>query len=145
MARRFEAAEDMAVLRAFVELAGQRSGPVMDAGCGPGRVTRFLADAGLDVVGVDVAEGMMILVGFQSGVGERAERPDAYGSGIDLTLFRHDPDVVCDGLRRASFRVRSVTRRAPTLERETTGQAFVMADRAAKEALMQTPQTAEPS
>ncbi len=40
------------------------SGPVADLGCGPGHVTRFLADAGLDgVFGVDLAPGMIELAG----------------------------------------------------------------------------------
>ena len=35
------------------------AGPVVDAGCGVGRVTRFLADAGLDISGVDFSTAMI--------------------------------------------------------------------------------------
>ncbi len=34
-------------------------GPVLDAGCGTGRHTKYLADAGRDVLGVDANEGML--------------------------------------------------------------------------------------
>ena len=56
----FEAAIDVAVLTSFAqELASAPAGPVVDAGCGVGRVTRFLADAGLDISGVDFSTAMI--------------------------------------------------------------------------------------
>lgn len=48
---------DRALLAAFVELAGP--GPVLDVGCGPGHITRFLAAAGASVTGVDLSPGMI--------------------------------------------------------------------------------------
>ena len=51
---------DVAVLTAFArDVASVSAGPVVDAGCGPGRVTRFLADAGLDVRGIDISSRMI--------------------------------------------------------------------------------------
>ncbi|WP_320783143.1 class I SAM-dependent methyltransferase [Streptomyces sp. CRN 30] len=50
---------DRAVLTAFAELALPEAGPVADLGCGPGRVTAFLAAQGLPVYGVDLSEGML--------------------------------------------------------------------------------------
>ncbi|WBB64124.1 class I SAM-dependent methyltransferase [Streptomyces sp. WMMC500] len=35
------------------------SGPVLDVGCGPGQVTAYLAERGLDVSGVDLSPGMI--------------------------------------------------------------------------------------
>lgn len=55
----FEAPIDRALLGAFVELARRPTGLVLDAGCGPGRVARLIADHGLDVLGIDVAPGMI--------------------------------------------------------------------------------------
>ncbi len=56
----FEAPIDRAVLTAFAQdLAAEPAGPVIDAGCGVGRVTRFLADAGLDISGVDLSLRMV--------------------------------------------------------------------------------------
>jgi ubiquinone/menaquinone biosynthesis C-methylase UbiE len=51
---------DRAVLVAFVELIkGRTVGRVADVGCGPGRVAAFMAEHGLDVVGVDVSQEML--------------------------------------------------------------------------------------
>jgi len=56
----FEAPIDVAVLRAFAQdVTSASAGPVVDAGCGPGRVTRFLADAGLDISGIDFSSRMI--------------------------------------------------------------------------------------
>jgi ubiquinone/menaquinone biosynthesis C-methylase UbiE len=54
-----EAPLDRAVLAAFVEmLKGAAGGWVAEVGCGSGRVTACLSDAGLDVVGLDLSSGM---------------------------------------------------------------------------------------
>ena len=51
---------DQSLLLAFVELVAAGTGQrVADVGCGPGRVAAFLARHGLDVIGVDVAPGML--------------------------------------------------------------------------------------
>jgi ubiquinone/menaquinone biosynthesis C-methylase UbiE len=51
---------DQALLVAFIELIKRRTdGRVADVGCGPGRVAAFLAEHGLDVVGVDVSQAML--------------------------------------------------------------------------------------
>lgn len=55
----FEAPIDQAVIATFVDLTRDSHGTVIDAGCGTGRVARHLADAGLTVIGLDVAPGMI--------------------------------------------------------------------------------------
>ena len=51
---------DRSLLVAFIELIKRQSvGRVADVGCGPGRVAAFLAERGLDVVGVDVSQAML--------------------------------------------------------------------------------------
>jgi SAM-dependent methyltransferase len=51
---------DRALLARVAETATDAGGgPVADVGCGPGHVTRHLADLGLPVVGVDVSPGML--------------------------------------------------------------------------------------
>ncbi|BCY04971.1 class I SAM-dependent methyltransferase [Actinoplanes sp. L3-i22] len=47
---------DRAVLAAFAEVV---TGPVLDAGCGPGRLTGHLADLGLAVGGLDLSPEMI--------------------------------------------------------------------------------------
>lgn len=51
-----------AMLAAFAEMVrGSGGGPVADLGCGPGRVTGWLAELGLDVFGVDLSPRMVEL------------------------------------------------------------------------------------
>jgi SAM-dependent methyltransferase len=51
---------DRAMLAAFGELVGgAAAGPVADLGCGPGRVTAYLASLGVDVFGVDLSPEMV--------------------------------------------------------------------------------------
>lgn len=45
------------LLQRIVDLAGAH--PVVEVGCGPGHVTDFLAQAGADVMGIDLAPGMV--------------------------------------------------------------------------------------
>jgi SAM-dependent methyltransferase len=53
---------DRSLLVAFTELIERQSvGRVADVGCGPGRVAAFLAERGLDVVGVDVSQAMLAI------------------------------------------------------------------------------------
>lgn len=55
-----EAPLDRAVLAAYAEMSAEdRSGLVAEVGCGTGRVTRYLHDAGLQVVGFDLSPGMV--------------------------------------------------------------------------------------
>jgi len=41
------------------EMSGGESLPVLDLGCGPGHVTRYLHDLGVSVIGVDLSPGML--------------------------------------------------------------------------------------
>jgi ubiquinone/menaquinone biosynthesis C-methylase UbiE len=51
---------DQSLLVAFVELVKRRSiERVADIGCGPGRAAAFMAERGLDVVGVDISQAML--------------------------------------------------------------------------------------
>lgn len=50
---------DRAALDLFTELVP--AGPVGDLGCGPGRITTYLAGRGLDVFGIDLTPGMVDL------------------------------------------------------------------------------------
>jgi ubiquinone/menaquinone biosynthesis C-methylase UbiE len=51
---------DRSLLVAFIELIKRGTvGRIADVGCGPGRVAAFIAERGLDVVGVDVSQAML--------------------------------------------------------------------------------------
>lgn len=76
---RAEAALDLAVLDHFVAFVGTDGGPVLDAGCGAGRITRYLADRGCDVEGLDLSPAMVAAA--------RRDHPDltfSVGSLADL-------------------------------------------------------------
>ena len=49
--------DEPATLDLFAKLAGQ--GPVLDVGCGPGRVVGLLHERGLPVIGIDLSPGMI--------------------------------------------------------------------------------------
>jgi ubiquinone/menaquinone biosynthesis C-methylase UbiE len=49
---------DRDLLDRFGELA-RPVGPICDLGCGPGQIARYLADRGLETVGVDLSPGMI--------------------------------------------------------------------------------------
>jgi SAM-dependent methyltransferase len=51
-----ESTWDRAVLGAFAEIA---AGPVVDVGCGPGRITGHLAKLGVEVSGIDLSPQMV--------------------------------------------------------------------------------------
>lgn len=60
---------DRAVLAAFADcVLAAGGGPVAELGCGPGRITAYLRDLGLDVFGLDLSPCMIDLA--------RAEHPD---------------------------------------------------------------------
>lgn len=185
-----EASLDRAVLTAFVELLGGPSGaPVVDVGCGTGRVTAHLADAGLLVVGLDLSPGMLaaarlrhpglplavahaaalpvrssslagavawyslihlppstlpavarelaravrpgapVLVAFQSGEGERVDRPSAYGRPVPLTSYRHRVEDMAGALAAAGFDPCVTLCREAVLAHETAPQAFLLVRR----------------
>ena len=57
---RAEAAVDLAMVDAFAAAVAKESDPrVLDAGCGAGRMSRYLAERGSRVEGVDLSAGMV--------------------------------------------------------------------------------------
>jgi SAM-dependent methyltransferase len=188
----FDAGFDVAMLAGVAESLVVRGGPVLDLGCGPGRVAAFLNRRGIDVIGIDLSRGMLrqarqahptiplscgplaalpirsasvagavcwysiihtapadlaavfaeihrvcqdtadVLVAFQTAGGERVDRPDAYGTGMTMTSYRHSVDDVAAALSAAGLLVVARAVREPVLEHETTQQGFVVA-RAAHE------------
>ncbi|MGK5442470.1 class I SAM-dependent DNA methyltransferase [Micromonospora sp. URMC 105] len=81
---------ERAMLAAFAELVlTGGGGPVLEVGCGPGRITRHLHDLGLDAAGLDLSPGMVAQA--------RRDHPDlrfTEGSMLDLDL----PDGALAGL-----------------------------------------------
>ncbi|WP_406159557.1 methyltransferase domain-containing protein [Streptomyces sp. NBC_00882] len=71
---------DRVLLDGFAELVGD-SGRVADLGCGPGRVTGYLASLGLSVSGLDLSESMLAIARREN-PGLRFER----GSMLELDL-----------------------------------------------------------
>jgi ubiquinone/menaquinone biosynthesis C-methylase UbiE len=83
---------DRAGLRFFAELVGPGR-ETLDAGCGPGHITAFLASHGLSISGVDISPAMIKLarasfpdIIFR--VGQLADLPVA-DSSVDAVVSRH--------------------------------------------------------
>ncbi|MEU8999436.1 class I SAM-dependent methyltransferase [Streptomyces caniferus] len=81
---------DRAMLAGFAELVrAAGAGPVVDVGCGPGRVTAHLAALGLSVSGVDLSPRMVALarrahpgVRFEEGAMTSLDLPDGALGGV---------------------------------------------------------------
>lgn len=74
-----EAGLDLAMLDHFAATVETDGGPVLDAGCGAGRITRYLADRGCRVEGLDLSPAMVAAA--------RRDHPDltfSVGSIVDL-------------------------------------------------------------
>ncbi|MGY6025005.1 class I SAM-dependent methyltransferase [Streptomyces spinosirectus] len=71
---------DRALIGVYAELVGG-GGTVADLGCGPGRITGYLASLGLPVFGLDLSESMLAIARREN-PGLRFER----GSMLDLDL-----------------------------------------------------------
>jgi SAM-dependent methyltransferase len=89
---------DRTALSGFAELVG--TGRVADLGCGPGRVTAYLAGKGVDVFGIDLSPGMLEQarrlhphLDFQVGTMTNLELPDESLDGISAWYsIIHVPD-----------------------------------------------------
>jgi len=71
---------DRAALGLFAELVGD--GPVLEVGCGPGRITGYLASLGVDVSGLDLSPRMVEVA--------RAAHPDLRFSVGTMTSLEVD-------------------------------------------------------
>lgn len=76
-------------LTTFADLAGERDGPVLDLGCGPGHVTNYLTGLGVHTVGYDISTGQIHQARLAFPAGE-------YHVG-DITALPHS-DASCAGI-----------------------------------------------
>jgi SAM-dependent methyltransferase len=99
---------ERSLLSLFAELA---SGPTADVGSGPGQVTAFLHEQGLDVFGVDLSPVMVDQartayphLRFEAGSMTRLDEPDGSLAGLNARLsIIHIPDGELPGVL-AEFR-----------------------------------------
>jgi len=92
------------LLKLFAELTS--GGPVADVGCGPGHVTAFLRDQGLDVFGVDLSPGMVAQaranypeMRFEVGSMTSLDCPDRSLAGLNAWFSTiHIPDASLPGV-----------------------------------------------
>ncbi|MEU6075883.1 class I SAM-dependent methyltransferase [Micromonospora sp. NPDC047074] len=83
----------------FVQAAG--GGPVADVGCGPGRITAYLHELGVDAFGIDLSPGMVEVArrdhpGLRFEVGSMTDLDLAEGSVAGLVAWYsliHVPDA----------------------------------------------------
>ena len=68
----------------FLALAWREGGPVLDLGCGTGRLARAMANAGLDVTGIDAEKAMLAQARvLDAGAGTRYILGDARTFALD--------------------------------------------------------------
>ena len=124
-------------LAAWTELAGQASGPLLELGCGTGRVALRLASAGLDVTGVDSSPALI------AALRERAEEAGltvdcAVGDARELALERRFA-LVCAPMQLLHLmggvagRARLLERAAAHLEPRGAFAAAILAEQAIPE------------
>ena len=73
--------------------------------------------------------GGAVLLSFQAGDNEAEERPNAYGSTANLTLYRHAVADVVASLRVAGFEIQAQVVREQQFGHESTPQAMLFAAR----------------
>ncbi len=76
-----------------------------------------------------IRPGGRLLLGFQTGAGERVERPRPTAPEHVSTSYRHPAEAVTAGLTAAGLLVDAVSMREPVGAHESTTQAFVLARR----------------
>jgi ubiquinone/menaquinone biosynthesis C-methylase UbiE len=79
----------------YEQLARETGGPVLELGCGTGRIALALAEKGLDVTGVDISDGMLSVTRRKLAGRPLSERDR-------LTLIRQDMSKLNLGRRSAS-------------------------------------------
>ena len=98
---------DRSVLGLFAELVAHGvGGPVADVGCGPGRITAYLAGLGLDAFGIDLSPAMIEVarrdhprLRFEVGSMTALELPDASVAGLlGWYSLIHLPDEAIPGV-----------------------------------------------
>ena len=103
-----------ASLTLFAELVrGAGGGPVADVGCGPGYVTGYLHDAGVDAFGIDLSPEMIAIArrdypGLRFEVGTMTDLDLADDSLVGLVAFWsviHVPDYAIPGVFQQFRRV----------------------------------------
>lgn len=87
---RAEAPIDLAMVDAFIAATAAHAGArVLDAGCGAGRMSRYLADRGVAVEGIDLSPGMVAMA--------RRDHPDLSFSVASIADLPY-PDGRFDGV-----------------------------------------------
>ncbi|MDZ5443183.1 class I SAM-dependent methyltransferase [Micromonospora sp. 4G57] len=103
---------DRAMLAAFAEQAGG-AGPVVEVGCGTGRITAHLRDLGMDVSGIDLSPGMVEVArrnhpGLRFAVGSMTDLPLPDGALAGLVAWYsiiHVPPALLPGVFAGFHRV----------------------------------------
>jgi SAM-dependent methyltransferase len=115
---RAEAPLDLAMVDAFAAAVGQDdddgvAAPVLDAGCGAGRMSRYLLGRGCSVEGVDLSPGMIAMArrdtrGVRFAVGSLADLPyadDTFGGVLLWYSIIHTPPAGQDRIFAETARV----------------------------------------
>lgn len=89
----------------WAELCGEWGGPVLELGCGTGRISIPLARAGLEVVGVDLAEPMLAVARRRLEAEPAPVRRRVRLLYADMRDFRSDSAFACAIIPASTFSV----------------------------------------
>jgi SAM-dependent methyltransferase len=89
----------------WAELCGEWGGPVLELGCGTGRISIPLARAGLEVVGVDLAEPMLVVARRRLEAEAEPVRERVRLLNADMRDFRADTTFACAIIPASTFSV----------------------------------------
>lgn len=121
--------------RSLLDEAGRAMrelGPVIDLGCGPAQVARYLGDRGVKTVGVDLAKGMLVAARRRAPqlplvAGDALDLPFATGSCGGVVAFYSLHNLLRQMFPRAVSEMRRVVRTGGSLLIAThggTGETF---------------------
>ncbi|MDA1256812.1 MAG: class I SAM-dependent methyltransferase [Chloroflexi bacterium] len=104
----------------YVDLAVRSGGPVLEIGCGTGRITLPIAESGIDIVGVDFAPAMLAKAGERAALGGRTGGSVEFVEGDmrTLALGRRFPLVIIPA--RTLYLARTAEEQIETLRRAAT-------------------------
>jgi ubiquinone/menaquinone biosynthesis C-methylase UbiE len=79
----------------YEQLARETGGPVVELGCGTGRIALALAERGFDITGIDVSDGMLTMARRKAAACPASARDHLTLINQDMSEWRDFQNVCC--------------------------------------------------